>query len=135
MSLKFFIIGGLGCSHLGIMSEINGVSWTLIPKNKLSQSYWTFSILSLLNWSKDTVENWSIIQLHKGPFTLSIFTVQLMSVTGKFRLPIRQLSKLINRRSEFFSHVRESLSREPMSLRRLTIIEISRNILPVFSSF
>ena len=32
-----------------------------------------------------------------GPFILSLFSVRLMIVTGKLRLPIRRLSKLTNR--------------------------------------
>jgi len=44
----------------------------------------------------------------KGAFILKLFSVRLMTVTGKLRLSIGRLSQSTNKRSEFSSHSHES---------------------------
>ena len=65
-------------------------------------------------WSILTINKYKLHSLRsfvpKGPFILRLFSARLMTVTGKFRLPIRQQSNLTNRRSEFPSHSHESLT-------------------------
>ena len=55
----------------------------------------TFSFCIMSVTSKNSSD------LFKGTFTLRHFRVRLMTMTGKFRLPIGRLSQSTNRQSEF----------------------------------
>ena len=58
------------------------------------------------------------------PFTLSIFSARLMTVTGKIRLPIGRLSSATNRLSEFSSHSHESRTKKSQYKHTFRIISI-----------
>ena len=45
-------------------------------------------------------------------FTLRLFSARLMTVTGKFQLPIGRISQSNNRQSEFSSHIHESRTKK-----------------------
>ena len=60
------------------------------------------------------ISNWGLQQCW-NKYTL--FSARLMAVTGKFRLPIRRLSKSTNRQSYFSSHSHESRAKKAWYLR------------------